>query len=339
MGTHRRRTVVPLAALAALLTLAACGDDPRLAPSLARDLSVPPSGAPPVLPLADAPLATQADFDALEEKLLARMPVEEVVGIYEQLAETADVAARPADALLLQRLAMLHLRAGGGGTSRLHQAFAVADTLREAQPGSPHALYLVAHITNLILRADTDNAFHLDAKRRDVAVRLKEHWAALLATAPDYIGPDGRAAADVRADLAALTAALDALPAAEPETAPPPTAPAASAALSPSAVQGRSDLYVFEAGSRGDRLSLCRDRDLTDATTGVPGQWFALRCGILMATPDVAVTALTALVRAGAVTDPCRWADKAGAAGPEAATALSTALAARDLPRCDQPRP
>ena len=332
-------------ALVAAMALSACGDDPRLAPSLTRDLSVPPSGAAPVLPLADASLRTQADFDALEDRLLARMPVEAVLAIYEQVAETADLTARPADALLLQRLAMLHLRAGTGGTSRLHQAFEVADRLREASPGSPHALYLVAHISHLILRAGADNAFHLDAKRRDVAVRLQEHWAALLAAAPGYVGPAGRTADDLRADLAALSAALEALPAAAaPDT---PTlervdgeAPAESASrLSPAAVQARADLYVFESGSRGDRLSLCRDRDLTDVTTGIPGRWFAMRCGILMATPDVAMTALTALVEARSVTDPCVWSAQAEGASPEIGARFEAALAASELASCARPAP
>jgi hypothetical protein len=155
-------------------------------------------------------LKTQADYDELETTLLRRMGVRELIAVYTKMAEGRDVATDPTAVLLLQRLAMLHLRLGTreGG---FQEAFSIADRLRQQAPKAAHTEFLIGAITALLLPNAADGSYDVPARRTDVAQRLVEHWERLLKVAPDYVGPGGRGAAQVRKDLSALKAALAAV--------------------------------------------------------------------------------------------------------------------------------
>ena len=193
----------------ALLT--ACVQDPRPEPSAERRLSTTSALKTPTTPLVRSDLNTQADFDELETKLLRRMGVRELIAVYTQLAEGKDVATDASAILLLQRLALLHLKLGTreGG---FQEAFSIADRLRQEAPKSPHTEFLIGAITALLLPNAADGSFEVSTRRADVARRLVQHWERLLAVAPDYVGPAERGAAQVRKDLEALKAALAKVP-------------------------------------------------------------------------------------------------------------------------------
>jgi hypothetical protein len=322
--------------ICALLALSACADRPIPTPTLSRDLSVRPPGEAPTIPLSEIALETQADFDALEERTLPTMGVDGLSQVYRGLADGADPAAHPSDALLLMRLALLELR-GDGGSERLQRAFAIADRLRTGAPKSPHGSYLVAQITRLLLRPGADHAFEITGRSRDVAKRLEEHLRHLLTLAPDYDGPGTRDAKVLEGELAALRAALSA--AAAPADAPANPHGVMGARASDEMVAARRELTRYETGTNVDRITLCRDQvvDGFPATDHAIGQWLLLRCAVSLEMADRGFEALGGLVSSGAITDACTWAARLTGAGADQRTALDQALEKQGKPPCARP--
>ncbi len=322
-------------ALALATALAACADgragDPRLTPSVERRLDRAPDAPAPTLPLAPVALATQADFDAFERDALARSTPETVLGVYEALADGAQPGAREADAILLQRLALLSFSASAD-QARLERTFALADRLHREAPASPHTLYLLAYVKRLLLvSARAGRAGEIPAEHRDVADKLRDDWTRLLAAAPDYVGPYEQSAAGIRRDLAELTAAL-ARPAADPGATPPPPSVAGA-----DATEARSTLWRHEHANPGERKTLCetwlaRDADLTPR--GEQTRYAELVCAAEVGAPEAGYAALTALVGTPSLADPCAWAARLGTPPAGAADALSAALARAGLPAC-----
>lgn len=323
-----------------LVAVSPAGCDPAPPePTTTRDLRVRPADPEaPTIPLAVETLETQADFDALEDRLGGRMSLDTLVAVLAQLADDADPAARPEDALLLQRLAILQLRAREG-SSRLREAFEVADELRRAAPDNPHGLYLLAHVASLVLQPAADGSYELDAGRRDVAVRLGEHWTRLLEVDPDYVGPNGLGAEDIRADLEALNAALEAQ---EVERSAP-GAPPAGRGADPAVSEARRVLLDFAAANRGNRATLCRDWleavDGQDLPTRAE-RWLAVRCAVEIDLPAVrarGLDALLGLIGDGVLADPCAWIGRLGPLTADDEARVEGALRARGLDPCPAP--
>ena len=326
-----------VALLSGALALPACVDQ-RASTSHSMEVGLRDIGGatPPTIPLAPVSLTTQAEFDSFENSALERMAPADLIPILEDLAADANPSERPQDVILLQRLALLHLRSGQG-SSRLQRAFAVADRLRQEVANSPHTLYLLAHITQILLRKSSDGAFHLNAQRLDVAQRLSTSWEALLTVAPDYVGPHGRKAADIQLELAALRGALDGVgkqPPGSPTDVPGTTLTLGDA----SQVEARRVLRGLDTGSDGDKVSLCGEWERQKAKkslSGTPALWLNLRCSIVLRSPDQGLASLTALVSAGAVDAPCRWLTRIVGGSEAGRAALAAAMRERGLSGCE----
>ena len=319
----------------ALALVAACtapGSGETL--TLGTDLTRPTQTHAPTIPMAPQRLDTQADFDGLEKRLLGRMSLDSYVAILAKLAEAADPGVHARDALLLQRLALAHLRSGAGPDG-MQGAFQVADRLRTEAPTSPHSHYLLSHITHLILRQDADHAFHLVEGRRDVADRLVQHWGRLLKLAPDYVGPYGRTAKEIRADLAAIQAALGALPA--PDTTAGASPPSVDTPSPGEVVAARRDWVQWTGGTDVDRLTLCRDREETrgdDKASTVAEHWTELRCCLQLGLPDRALRALVQLAGSTSMTTACPWLARIDGGDPALRASVKAAASERGLPDC-----
>ena len=364
----------PLSAALISLLIAGCVQDPRPAPTADRlptQLSIGPS---PSTPLVRRNLKTQADFDALEDRLVRRMPLTELIAMYTQLSEGANPAEEPSAVLLMQRLALMHLRLGAreGG---FKGAFAVADRLRQDAAESPHTHYLMAAITSLLMPPSADGSYRIDSRRLDVASRLAQHWKRLLEVAPDYVGPSGRGAARIRQDLALLERGIaEATPPAPvaasaapepsetaakapaepsapgddgqaPEVAAPPVEVAAPAAPEPVSstasadeATAQQDLHRLDQGDTMARRLMCRDRGerplSPERVTRDVVRWVELRCAIELDDPTRALAWLKALVESGAATQPCRWLARISGGEPAARTGVAGAMEARGLAAC-----
>lgn len=283
-----------LTALAALGSVATgCGDDPRVVPSASRNLAVDDDPRSIDIPLATRSLKTQADFDALEDRYLSTMGRDRLVRVYEVMA--ADGDPKSADiAILLQRLALLHLGASTG-SERLQKVFAWADKLRLGAPDSPHSVFLLAQIKRmLLLVGSADGTFNLDARNKDIAIKLLADWDRLFKLDPSYVGPNGVTAAKLRPQREQLAAAVKAL-----STAPPKaTATRSDARTSTEGErQARIDLWRFEHGSNGERATMCSERDERGDAGGRGSleQWVDLRCASVQGKPEVADKLLASL--------------------------------------------
>ncbi|MEC9073484.1 MAG: hypothetical protein VX938_13920, partial [Myxococcota bacterium] len=127
-----------LACVVLMAALSSCVDQRAVTPQAMELRLTDVAGiVPPTIPLSPASLNTQEEFDAFEKNQLDRMSPGDLIPILENLAADAKPAERPQDVILLQRLALLHLRSGQGG-ARLQKAFAVADRLRQEVGTSPH---------------------------------------------------------------------------------------------------------------------------------------------------------------------------------------------------------
>jgi len=319
--------------------LSACVDQRASTPqAMELGLSDVQGITPPSIPLAPVSLTTQAEFDAFEKAQLDRMSPGDLIPILENLAADAKPADNPQDVILLQRLALLHLRSGQGG-ARLQKAFAVADRLRQEAGKSPDTLFLLSQITQILLRRGSDGAFHLSPQRLDIAQRLATSWEALVLVAPDYVGPHGRKTEDIKADLEALRAALDGMDKHPASGAPP--APGAS--LSPAgalAVEANRTLREINVGTDGERISLCDSWRKESAknqggTAGRLGSWLTLRCSWALKSPDRGLTALTALVKDGDRVAPCVWLSRLPGGNPEILATLKSAMKERGLSGCE----
>lgn len=262
------------------------------------------------MPLAPVSLATQADFDAFEDDYIGRTPIQTLVSLYDTLSQGAEPATREADAILLQRLTLLHLRAAERA-ERLQAAFAVADRLNSAAPDSPHTIWLLAHVKRILLMSGSrDNTFRLTERTRDIAERLRADWERLLKVAPRYVGPGGEGAEEVARELASLQAAL----AAEPSSGSAEGSKARE--MSAIEVTAREQLWAFERGTEGDRTLACRDwaeakRGEKDAEvigleSGVV-RFLDLTCAIHEDRAEDALDLLANQLSQQLVGDPCRY--------------------------------
>ena len=353
--------------LAVLVTLlaAGCVGDPRPAPTADRFPATAGALSAPTTPMVRQELRSHADFDTLEESLLRRMGVPELIAVYQKLAEGAEPATEPDAVLLLQRLALLHLRLGSrdGG---FQEAFRVADQLRQKAPQSPHTQYLMGAITSLLMPPRTDGSYRIDPRRKDVAQRLSQHWEQLLRLDADYIGPSGRRAERIREDLALLKVAIAATATASDAAGGPEILAVPDVAQEP-ALQGlgersdrpegdagkragsvalatadeataQQDLHRLDSGNTMARRLLCRDRlersiDPAAVTRDVV-RWVELRCAIELDEPDRALTWLAGLVVSGAAADPCRWQARISGGTTSNREAVARAMSARGLAGC-----
>lgn len=234
--------------------------------------------------MAPVSLATQGDFDALEDSLLDRRPLEELAAIYAALAEGAEPGARREDALLLQRHAIL-LAGGRGGRDWVARATRIGDTLNGAAPNDPHTLYLNGWLKRLILQSDGGGRRMIVADFNVIAAeQVLEDWGRLLELAPDYDGPrehDGPAIAE---DLAQLRAGLSTYRARAPGDRGEATPPVARLGSSRDLID-HEQLTTFEGMGLAMRRGVCRDRHDQQLVggTSAAGARLDLACALLEA--------------------------------------------------------
>ncbi|MEC9071707.1 MAG: hypothetical protein VX938_04970, partial [Myxococcota bacterium] len=156
---------------------------------------------------------------------------------------------------------------------------------------------------------------------------------------PDYVGPHGRKAKDIKADLQALRAALAGM-----DKHPDPGARATpTESLSPGgplSVEAGRIIRDLGPGTDGERISLCdswwRESGKTPAqASGRLAHWLTLRCSWALESPDRGFVALTALVKDGAQVDPCVWVRRLPGAGAKVRTSLQQAMTTRGLSGCE----
>ena len=349
---------------------AGCSPDPRPAPSAARDMTQVTTPPLRPTPMIEPSLETQADYDALESRLLRRMGLPDLIAVYTKLSEGRTTITEERDALLFQRLALLHLQVGTreGG---FQEAFAIADRLRRDMPGSAHTEYLIGAITALLMPTAPDGTYTVSPRREDVARRLVEHWDRLLQLSPDYVGPNQRGTAEIRRDKEALEAALKgsearkeseaqdprratetAVPVEEPGTegvvsdskspaAPPNPEPSVTKASDADLATAQQALHRLDRGDTMARRVLCRDRRErplrpSPATSDVV-RLVELKCALELDDSRRARQWLLSLVESGGVQEPCRWAGRISGSDLAFNEALSKALASRGLPDCTAP--
>lgn len=291
-----------------------------------HDLSVPATAPAARIPFVPLTLATQADFDALEDRYLTGRANGELIALLERLATHATPASKPEDALLLMRLAVLYhaadLEARGAGQSNggfLQKALALGTRLRAEAPQSPHTLFLQGYIPFAFLGGSAERALVLTADTRELAAGCRDQWRALLAAAPDYDGPHALDHGLVQATVARLDDALAQLGTLPSEDAPAPApTPAASVPATRAALEAMNLLVRFEAAPEGDRTTVCNDWKpaavVIDRST--PELLLDLACLGLRGDAARGVPLIAALAdRDGAAFDPClalaRLADRA----------------------------
>ena len=318
------------------IALGACAERKIPVPTLSQDLSVAAQGQAPSIPLAPVKLKTQADFDAFEMKSVGVLGIDGLVAVLRSLAQGAEPAERPEDALLLLRLALLELRAESQDNN-LQRAIAIAEQLNEEAPESPHTTFLAVTISGILLRKSADDTFELNARTADVARRLQEHLISLLSRAPDYDGPGKLDAKKLRTELAALSGALRDLDAPAPKSSEASVPPAVRA--NDGLVAARRELTRYERGTDVERVTLCRDQvvDGFPALEHPVGQWLLLRCAVTLKLEERGYEALGKLVDAGEVGEACRWSAMLPQEQPERLAQLNQALAARNQGPCAAP--
>lgn len=322
----------------ALLLLAAsgCAEREIPTPTLSHDLSVAPRGQAPSIPLAELRLETQDDFDDFEMNSVGTLGIDGLIAVMRALADGAQPSERPQDALLLLRLALLELRSESGDNN-LQRAIAIAERLHQEAAESPHSTFLAVTISSILLRKGQDETFQLNPRTADVARRLREHLIALLGRAPEYDGPGDRDAPKLRAELAALSGALEQFDAPSASGAAAEVAPAVRA--EDDLVAARRELTRYERGTDVERVTLCRDQvvDGFPAPETPVGQWLLLRCAVTLKLNERGYGALSALVTGGQTQEACRWTERLPEAAPEQLARLNEALSARGQAACGTP--
>ncbi len=268
-----------------LFVLSACPEPPPTGP--VRDLSVAATRPAPRVPLVPLALATHADFDALEERIVGRREVTPLITALERLAQSARPAERAEDALLLMRLGALYrdqdeaLRNAGRESGYLEKALAIGTRLRAEAPTSPHTLFYQGWVPFAFLGGRVDRPLSLTPETKELASACRDQWRALLATAPDYDGPGALDAAAIARIIAQVDAAEAEL-VASTATAAEPT---------PAEVVDRGDVEVintlarFESASEGERKTICRDWEASRKRAGQgPRSVLALRMDLACAT-------------------------------------------------------
>ena len=316
---HLSRFVLVLVPL-----VAACDGGWPPAPTLDEPLTAQATAPATTIPLAPYRLETQADFDALEGSWKNRRALADLVDVYTALAEAADPAARPADALLLQRLAILLIRTRPTA-AWVTLATRIADRLNRVAPNSPHTRYLDGFIKRVLLQATaSERALIVSEYNKQAPEAVIADWSHLLAAAPAYDGPGDHDGAAIRADLEALAQGLAAF------RAGAAAASAAAVVTARPATTGEAaalaDLAAFEASADTSRRVLCRDRvgaERVGGPSAAEARIDAL-CALADGQTDEAVAALGRLLAAGA--DACALAPRVRATvvGPPDAPGRAT---------------
>lgn len=215
--------------------------------STTTNLSVPSRESVLRVPLVPVALATQADYDALEERFADRRGTRDLVDALKALA----AAQEKPEPLLLQRIAVLVADDIGRDRQALDASLQAGSRLRDAAPSDPHALWFNGWVLWQFLNVSGAIAVD-DPSARDLANAAIKQWKELLVVSPSYVGPRKHDAAQVRAAIARLEAAL-----AEPAT--PVVTPPPIRAAGPSEIDALGLLARFNAAPDGGRRGICRD--------------------------------------------------------------------------------
>ncbi len=333
-------SVLSTATLGSVALLSGCPERAP-APIPRLDLTRPSSAPAPRVVLAPAELETQADFDALEDRYLERRAPQALMTALTMLADAAtasEAALSEKDALLLQRLAILHLALaetdeGQDQTAERHtqKALDLAMALSDKAPRSPHSLFLQGYVPfSQVGGSDRRDAFidPSDTSRQPFRDAITTRWSMLLEAHPDYQGPRGFTPARIRRAVD-LVKAASAPPFAPAQTAP--TAVPARAATRDEAL-AIAELARLERAPDGLRTTACRDwmagqkgRVVSPATDRV-----TLFCLTAQGKPVEALPLIERLATSdGEAFDPCLALGRLGDRVP--ADALGKALAGSAL--------
>ncbi len=294
------------------LLLSACPDGPSRV-GTAIDLTKPATQPSPRTPLDPVRLTTQADFDALEERFDTVRDPFTLIAILERLAAAAKPAEREEDLLLLVRLAMLYrdndeVARQATGTGLYDKSLAIGTRLRQDAPKHPHTLFLLGYIPFAVMGGTASRSLLITDEVREFARACRDQWRALTIAAPDYDGPRTFDHARLREVVAAIDAALAALP-----TTVVPAAPEAinGQAVSRSGLDALNQIARFEASSDGDRKAMCRDWDAARAKADPKAErspselTLDLDCAIQLGNAAVAVPLIARLRDQGPAFDAC----------------------------------
>ncbi|MFT7583324.1 MAG: hypothetical protein ACI9MR_005011 [Myxococcota bacterium] len=273
--------------------------------SLAQRTHLPAS----TTPLTPVSLTSQAEFDALETRVLGRRRVETLLAVYEALVGDLEPPTA-AKALAIQR--MIRLKVDAGSERRLlSEGLEQSRRFTLAQPDQPHAVYLEGYIRRKLLISDGGtSALLVNPSTLDAAQQVVVQWERLLVLAPDYIGPDGHDAKAIRADVDRLSAAvaqLKATPESVLANAVPRVAPTDEIETMAWGLLGE-----FEAGNTGVRRIACREwkngkRGGSASTASIT---LDLQCALQAADADAAISAFEKLAATRVATDRCAWAGR-----------------------------
>lgn len=321
-----------------LVSLFVACPEPDSPPSAILDLTVAATRPAPRIRLAPVPLATQADFDALEDRLRGRQKPAHLIAALERLAAKADPAAHPEDVLLLMRLAVLYRdhdpgRSKEGEPGRLKDALALGTRLRDHAPASPHTLFLQGYIPYTFLGGSSDRQLVLGPESREFATVVREQWRILLLADPRYDGPHDYDHERIARIIADIGRALEVL---SSEVERPPKGEGV-AVVERWEVEVLDTLSRFEASSEGDRKVICRDWESGGArgesdTPSASVLRLDLACATLAGDVAVAVPLIVQLGELeGPAFDSCHAVARLGDRGDP--KALAAAVAATEL-RC-----
>lgn len=199
--------------------LCACDHAPEALLGPARDLRGAPAPELPPPALAEWPLRTHADYDALEAAFEARASLPDLASLLLGVAER-----RGDDPLLLARVALLWLD-GRAGERSLKLVFDLVDKVRALAPDAADTRYLLLAVKRAVVWDAAARSASVPAGQEDIARRFLEDVDALLSAAPDYVGPGGVTAAMLRGERAAVASTLDRASAESPPAAPGDGAP------------------------------------------------------------------------------------------------------------------
>ncbi|MCA9514102.1 MAG: hypothetical protein KC635_04100 [Myxococcales bacterium] len=302
-----RRALLLAWTLPPLIGSAACDLEQRTAPSVAVPLTAREPGPVATTALAPVPLATQADYDALEASWEGRRDPSGLLSVYAGIAKARDEAKLPADPLLLQRIAVM-LSSSRGQDDWVKGATDIGDRLGKEAPENPHTRYLQGFLKRIILLAGAgDRQLVITGFNRVAAEQVIRDWGELVRLFPDYVGPHGHTGAQIREDIATLArglAAFDARAKASDEDAGTPTAARPAA---PEELKAMGDVAAFETGNAVERRVMCRDRAGAKRVGGPSAseKRVDFLCAIEIGTLAEAAERLAALVAADPATDAC----------------------------------
>lgn len=327
---------LPLALLS--LASAACDMEQRTAPSVTTALTTRDPGPVATTPLAPVPLATQADYDALEASWEGRRDPAGLLSVYAGIARARDEAKLPADPLLLQRIAVLLARTRGQ-EDWVKGATDIGERLAKEAPESPHTRYLQGFLNRIILQAGAgDRQLVITGFNRVAAEQVIRTWGELLRDAPDYVAPHGYTAAQIQGDLATLARGLaefDGRLNIDDDAGALPVAHAATAGE----LKAMTHLETFSSGNAVARRVMCRDREGAKLTGGgsVSERRVDFLCAAEIGSAAQAAERLVALVAVDPATDACAEAARllgrtVGTSREETAQALTEHGLARCLP-------